>query len=115
MDTIEKVKWIEEEIMEEIQGAKNYMNCSKAWEEKDYEIAKTFHKMATQEMMHADELNKIVTKILSNHLSDADMKRLPELMKMINSDQITNAKNYVPDADPEPVVRTATPTATKTA
>ena len=114
MDMIEKIKWIEEEIMEEIQGAKNYMKCSKAWEEKDYEISRTFHKMANQEMMHAEELNKIVAKILTNHLDDVDMRRLPELMKMINTDQIANAKNYVPDADPEPVVRAATPVVPKT-
>ena len=97
---IDKVKWLEEEIMEEIQGAKAYMKCSKEWESVDGEIAKTFKHMAQQEMTHAEELNKIVTRIFRTHLHEMDTKSFADLMETINHDQIKEAKNYIPEADP---------------
>lgn len=97
---IDKVKWLEEEIMEEIQGAKAYMKCSRDWENVDGEISKTFKQMAQQEMMHAEELNKIVSKIFKNHLQTMDARAFADLMETINHDQIKEAKNYIPEADP---------------
>lgn len=105
MNMIDKIKWLEEEIMEEIQGAKMYLNCAKDWETTDMEISKMFMKMAQQEMEHADHLNAIVTKIFRTHIQTMDVKQLADLMQMINMDQIKAARSYVPEADPEVVVK----------
>lgn len=105
MDIIAKIKWLEYEIMEEIQGAKAYMNCASMWEKTDGEISKMFSTMARQEMEHAEHLNTIVTRIMRTHISADDLARLPELMQMINREQITEAKSYIPEADPEVVVK----------
>lgn len=97
---IDQIKWLENEIMEEIQGAKQYMKCSKKWESTDAEISKMFMHMAQQEMTHAEDLNKIVTRIFRMHLTEIDAKKLIDLMQTINMEQINEAKNYVPEADP---------------
>lgn len=107
MDIIEKIKWLEDEVMEEVQGAKAYMRCSNEWKNTDPEISKTFHHMALQEMSHAEQLNQMVLKILNGHMEEIDLKRLPELMSTINKEQINAAKSYIPDAEPEVTVRKA--------
>ena len=91
--------------MEEIQGAKQYMKCSKEWESVDGEIAKSFRSMSQQEMHHAEELNNIVTRIFRMHLQDVDARQLVDLMQTINADQIKEAKSYVPEAETQPVVK----------
>lgn len=98
--------------MEEIQGAKAYMKCSKEWESVDMEISKIFKRMAQQEMNHAEELNMIVNRIFRTHLHEMDSKKLADLMQTINTDQIKEAKSYIPEADP--VIAKPQPIAAKT-
>lgn len=58
----EKIKAIAEEIMEEVDGARKYYECSKNWAA-HADISKMYKDMASQELDHATHLMEILRAI----------------------------------------------------
>lgn len=92
MAMIDKIRCIECEIMEEIDGAKEYLKLSKDWVEADPEVSKMYLKMAKEELSHATNLNTMVTKVMKD-MNAKELAEFPALISEINSKQIKDASD----------------------
>lgn len=92
MDHVEfmsTVKEIESQIMEEVTGSQDYMNCADHWKN-DSTVNATYTTMAKQELDHAKNLNGILSTM--KDLTD-EQKTIIKFLIDMNSDQIRRVSN----------------------
>lgn len=92
MDQVEfmsDVKDMESQIMEEVTGAQEYVNCSEHWKN-DSTISSTYMTMAKQELEHARNINGMLSSL--KDLSD-DQKVIVKFLVEMNNDQIRRVSN----------------------
>ena len=92
MDSTEfmsSVKEIESQIMEEVTGAQDYMNCADHWKN-DSTASSTYIAMAKQELEHAKNLNGLLS--VMKDLTD-EQKTITKFLVDMNNDQIRRVSN----------------------
>ena len=75
----EKMKCIQDQMEEELEGACNYIDCAYAWKDEDREWADMYHNMAKQEMAHMEALHTMAVKEIKKVQGSEDY----EVMKRI--------------------------------
>lgn len=88
-DFMSSVKEMESQIMEEVTGAQEYMNCSDHWKN-DPTISSTYVAMAKQELEHAKNINSMLSSI--KEISE-DQKTIIKFLVEMNNDQIRRVSN----------------------
>ena len=88
-DFMSSVKEMESQIMEEVTGAQEYMNCSEHWKS-DPTISSTYAAMAKQELEHAKNINSMLSSM--KEISE-DQKTIIKFLVEMNNDQIRRVSN----------------------
>jgi DNA repair ATPase RecN len=93
-----EIKRIEYQVMDELYGAKHYMEDAKFWKESadhdeersmDYSmICKKYEEMAKQELEHAKSLSMMLTRFKGK---DPSIDMLVDFLVDINNEQISEA------------------------
>lgn len=88
---MQKIEKLEGQVMEEVDGSREYMNCSSKWSAKDPSIASIYASMAKQELDHATKLNSILLDLHSKPEMDDDQKAVIKFLTEMNASQIKRA------------------------
>ena len=88
---MQKIEKIEGQIMEEVDGSKEYMTCSNKWAGTDISISSTYAGMAKQELDHATKLNSILNEMRNKPEMSDDQKAVIAFLVEMNSSQIRKA------------------------
>lgn len=64
---MKKIKWLVEQITEELEDAEKYAECAMAQKDDDRELATTYHRLAEQELEHSHALHAQVVRIIKEH------------------------------------------------
>lgn len=87
----DKIKDIAEEIMEEVDGARMYFNCSKKWAA-HADISKTYKEMALQELGHANHLMDILTAMGKLPDATSEDKVLIDFIVSVGTEQVKKSE-----------------------
>lgn len=95
---VKEIKRIEYQVMEELHGAKNYMENARLWKEMASHddqnsmhytnICKRYMEMAKQELQHSKDLSDMLTQLKG---SDSSTDMLIDFLVDINNEQIAEA------------------------
>ena len=87
------VKAIESQVMEEVTGAQEYMNCADSWKNQNSTIAAYYNDMAKQELDHARRLQDMLPLIKGTGDFTEDQKTIINFLVEMNADQIRRVAN----------------------
>jgi hypothetical protein len=87
----EKIRKIEGQIMEEVQGSQEYLRCYDKWSNVDKKISSMYKEMSEQELGHAENLN-IILDSLKIHEDYSDHADIIEFLVDMNKDLIRESK-----------------------
>jgi len=85
-DISQMVRTIEGQVMEETEGVKEYLKCSRELKDVNKDISKLYYDIATQELEHAKKLHSMLD-ILAKSANPEEL-HLINFMKGLNEDQI---------------------------
>ena len=83
----DEIKKIEGQIMEEINGSREYLMCSEKWSDKSTSFSKMYAEMSQAEMEHAKKLNGLLKSIITDE-STSEEKAIVNFLLEVNSEQI---------------------------
>ena len=90
-DFMNKIEMIEGQIMEEVDGSREYRSCSEKWATKDTAISNQYLTMSKQELEHASKLNGILLDMHSKAEMTDDQKAVIKFLVDLNTRQIRKA------------------------
>lgn len=85
-DISQTVRTIEGQVMEEVDGVKEYLKEARDWKTCNKDISKMYYDIAVQELEHAKKLHSMLTHLETN--ATPEEKHLIDFMKSLNEDQI---------------------------
>lgn len=91
MVMMDKIKAIAEEIMEEVDGARKYYECSKNWAA-HADISKVYKEMASQELDHAMHLMDILRAMGKLPDVASEEKVLIDFIVDVGNDQVKKSE-----------------------
>lgn len=84
---LDDIKKIEGQIMEEINGSKEYLICSEKWSDEMPSVSKMYAEMSQTEMEHAKKLNNLLKSMISDK-STLEEKAVINFLLEVNNEQI---------------------------
>lgn len=88
---MQKIEKIEGQVMEEVDGSKEYTACSNKWSGIDATISSTYASMAKQELEHAAKLNSILGEMRTKPEMNDDQRAVITFLVEMNNGQIKKA------------------------
>lgn len=64
---MKKIKWLVEQIREELHDAEKYAECAMKQKDDDRELATVYHRLAEQELEHSHILHDQVVRVIREH------------------------------------------------
>ena len=86
-----KIEKIEGQVMEEVDGSREYTNCAAKWAGENATISSSYASMAKQELEHATKLNGFLNEMKSNPELTEDQVAVVKFLVEMNAGQIKKA------------------------
>lgn len=86
----EWIKKLTNQIVDEMDGAKDYIKCALNYKEKDRTVSEIYYNMAQQEMSHCANLNRVMETLHDE--SNLPEEALIDFMKSMENDKIAELR-----------------------
>jgi predicted transcriptional regulator YdeE len=64
---MKEIKWLAENISEELHDAEKYAKAAHKYKDEDSELARTCYALAEEELKHADKLHREAVRVIREH------------------------------------------------
>ena len=93
---MDELKRLSNDIWDELEGAKHYADMAVKYKMTDATRAGTYAEMARQELGHAEHLQKMADRILSNHKAEnAEAGKLHEAVWNWEKDKLHDRMSHI--------------------